>query len=422
MLQELKSWFVRVLIWSQAYTKTDMVYFASGGFWLFLGQVVSSFSAFILAIAFANFTSPETYGTYKYILSLAGLFSIFSLPGMNTALARAVANGHASSIHAVTRSRIFHACIGCAFALAGSAYYFFNENSQLSLALFMIAVTLPFFDTFTTYLFYFVGKKRFDLRTTYNAVTQMVSTLALLATIACTDNLLLILAAYFIPLIFMRAAIYLRIARNMPRTETAHEDAHVIRYGKHLTVMQILGMIGAEMDKILIWKFLGPSQVAIYTLALAIPEQLKGPLKGVGELAFPKFAAQTPEDIRANMPALWRKLALYAFVLLGISIAYILTVPYIFQIFFPQYMASVPYSQLFALSIVGYTASIPIALLAAQKKTLIQYIASIVQPIVAIGLLAALIPLYGIWGAIIALVISRFFTAAIYLITLFRLR
>lgn len=421
MRENLKNWLVRVLRWSQRYTKTDMLYLASGGFWYVVGQAVASLSALALAVAFANLVSPEVYGTYKYILSLAGIFAIASLPGINTAIARAVARGNESVIHAATRSRILHACAGSVIALAGGAYYLLNGNVELSLALLIIAATLPFFDTLTSYLFYFAGKRRFDLKTKYYAATQITSVLILIGTLFVTDNLILILLAYFVPLALMRAVQYARVTREIPRTPT-NESTEVVRYGKHLTVMQILGMVAGEIDKVLIWKFLGPAQVAVYMFALAIPEQFKGPLKGVGELAFPKFAAQTPEQIRANLPALWRKLTLYGLGLLGISLIYIAAAPYIFNLLFPQYSTSIFYSQLFALAMITNVASIPIAIFSAQQKTSLQYALSNIQPVIAIGLFVFLIPQYGIMGAIVALLISKFITAASYLVSLYFVR
>lgn len=398
-----------------------MLYLVSGSLWYVAGQVVASFSALALAIVFANLAPPEVYGTYKYILSLAGIFAIVSLPGINTAVARAVARGHESVVHAATRSRVVHACVGSIIALAGSAYYLLKGNVELSLALLVIAAALPLFDTLTSYLFYFVGKRRFDIRTKYYAATQVISVLALVGTLLVTDNLTLILLAYFIPLTLVRATQYLYVVRTIPRTHT-EEDVNTVRYGKHLTAMQVLGMVAGEIDKVLIWKFLGPAQVAVYTFALAIPEQFKGPLKGIGELAFPKFAAQTPEQIRENLPALWRKIALYALGLLGLSLVYIAAAPYLFALAFPQYAMSVSYSQLYALAMVTNVASIPIAIFSAQQKTALQYTLSNIQPVIAIGLFALLIPPYGIMGAIVALLISKFVTVALYLGSLYFVR
>lgn len=422
MLSSLKNSSIRLLRWSERYLKTDMVYLAGGGFWVIVGQAVSSFSVFALAVAFANLVPPEVYGTYKYILSLAGIFAIFALPGIGTALMQTTAKGGDSTIHAATRARILYACIGSIFALIGSAYYLYNENVQLSVALLIIAAALPLFDTFYSYPSYLVGKRRFDLRAKYHALVHVVSMLSVVATIFFTDNLTLILLAYFVPLIGIRTTLHYRVTRTIPHTAVPEQNAEVVQYGKHLTAMQILGMIANEIDKVIIWKFLGPVHVAMYTFALAVPEQIKGPLKGVGELAFPKFASQTSEQIKENLPALFRKLALYALLLFGISLVYILAAPYIFKLVFPQYMESVRYSQLYALTTVTGVASIPIAILAAQKRTRTQYIISTIQPVIAIGLLILLVPLYGIMGAIIALMLSKFITAALFLGSLFTLK
>lgn len=54
---------------SERYFKTDMVYLAKGGSWLFSAQVLSGALSFILAIAFANLVPKEAFGTYKYVLS-----------------------------------------------------------------------------------------------------------------------------------------------------------------------------------------------------------------------------------------------------------------------------------------------------------------------------------------------------------------
>ncbi len=422
MLPTLKNTLVRLLRWSERYLKTDMVYLASGGFWITLGQTISSLAVLLLAIAFANLVPPDIYGTYKYILSLAGILAIFTLPGMNTALMHATARGSGSTIHAVTRTRILYACAGSVLALIASAYYLYYENIQLSFALLILAASLPLFDTFTSYLSYLVGKKRFDLRAKYHAFTHVVSTLVLIVTLLFTDSVIFILLAYFIPFMSIRVALYYHVARTIPHTSTQSDDTEVIRYGKHQTAMQILSMAANEFDKILIWKFVGPLHVAMYTFALAIPEQIKGPLKGVGELAFPKFAAQTPEQIKKNLPALWRKIALYALGLFVISLLYILTAPYIFMLVFPQYMESVQYSRLYALTIVTHVASIPIAILGAQKRTKTLYVISTIQPVITIGLLVLLVPPYGIMGAIVALMLSKFITTIICLGSLFTIK
>ena len=156
MRENLRDWPVRALRWSQKYTKTDMLYLASGSFWYVAGQVITSLSTLALAVAFANLVSPEVYGTYKYVLSLAGIFSIASLPGISTAIARAVARGNESVIHAATRSRILHACAGSAVASREARIISLMETWSFTLR-FSSSRLLYLFDTFTAYLSFFVG-------------------------------------------------------------------------------------------------------------------------------------------------------------------------------------------------------------------------------------------------------------------------
>ena len=66
---KIKEKIFNLLHWSQKYTGTDMVYLATGGFWLISGQIFYSATAFLLSIAFANLWSKETYGIYTYIIS-----------------------------------------------------------------------------------------------------------------------------------------------------------------------------------------------------------------------------------------------------------------------------------------------------------------------------------------------------------------
>ncbi|XKT74484.1 MAG: oligosaccharide flippase family protein [Patescibacteria group bacterium UBA2163] len=394
-----------------------MVYLASGGFWLTVGQGVSSLSAFALAIAFANLVPPETYGTYKYLLSIAAIFAIFTLPGMNTAVARAVARGNEVTVRAATKARLLWSFLGTLAAFGGALYYFINGNMELAIALAIIGAVLPLFDTFTTYNGYLTGKREFKKQSLFHLVSQSISTASLIGALLLTNNVLFLLLAYFVPLAVVRFVLYKKVAASL---KLGAPDKETLTYGKHLSFINVLGVVAGSIDKILLWKFLGPAQLAIYVFALAIPEQMKGPLKGIGELAFPKFAAQTPEQIHKNMPSLWRKLALYATGLFGISLLYILAAPFIFKFLFPQYMESVIYSQIFSLTLVTAFGAVLAQLLAAQKKIQVQYIISTVQPIIAVALFLIFIPIYEVWGAILAFAISRLVAIILYISAVIR--
>lgn len=395
----------RLLRWSERYTKTDMVYLATGGFWIGLGQIASSLSALLLAVAFANLLPADVYGTYKYALSLASMFAIFTLPGSATALARAVAQGSDGNLRAATRERVLFSLLGVACALVLALYYFLAGNYLHAAVGVIIACALPIFDTFTLYASFLTGKKDFKTQTKYHLIAQATSVLVLLTALFVTDNLLIILCAYFLPLALIRYLFYRNTAARVPAN--APIDKNTFVYGRHLSVMNVLATFAGNIDKFLLWHFLGPVQLAVYTFATAIPEQLKGPLKGMSELALPRFAEKSSDEVARALPAFWRKLGIYTLGLFALAAAYVLAAPYIFALLFPLYMDSVPYSQLFALSVPAAANVVPFAALAAQRKTGPQYFLNIVQPLFQTLLFFLMIPYGGIMGAIVAWVAGR---------------
>ena len=119
---------------SEKYTKTDMVYLFKGGSWLTLGNIISSVSALLLTIAFANLITKETFGSYKYILSFVGILSIPTLFGMGTAVVRAVARGHEGSLISALKMKIRWGFWGSLIGILLSGYYYFQGNGILAIA------------------------------------------------------------------------------------------------------------------------------------------------------------------------------------------------------------------------------------------------------------------------------------------------
>src|SRR4051812_37889883 len=101
--------------WGRVF-KTDLSYLARGSFWLAIGQMATSACSLLLTVAFANIFTKDGYGTYKYVLSIAGLLSVFSLSGYGDGIIRASARGHDSTIFPATRDRIKFALLGALVA------------------------------------------------------------------------------------------------------------------------------------------------------------------------------------------------------------------------------------------------------------------------------------------------------------------
>lgn len=397
----LQQKFKDLLIWSQKYTKTDMLYLAKGGFWLSLGQVISLVASFALSLAFANLMPPEVYGTYRYVLSIFGILAIPTLAGLNISLNRAVARGYDGSAREVLKTKITWGVLGGIGGLAVALFYYLHGNTQLMICFLIAAAFLPFMDSFDIYGAILHGKKDFKTATKYSIIPQIIAASVMIATLVLTKNIYFIILAYFVSWTTLRF-IFLKLAlRNVKLN--GQKDPNTISYGKHLSLMGIIAIIAAYFDRLLVFHYWGAVEVAIYSIAIAPPEQIKGVLSNIHNLAFPKFAQRADSEIRAGMKGKFIRSFLLGVLVVG---AYIVTAPYIYHFFFPKYSASIFLSQLFSLSLLNISFGPAETYLSAKMKVKELYFVNTFTPIFQIIIMA----LFTIWQGLIGLIIARIIT------------
>lgn len=402
MLQEIKYKIYNFLRWTERWTQTDMIYLAKGGSWLGVGQVVSMAAAFLSSIAFANLLPVETYGAYKYIFSIIGILSIPTLGGMSTALIQSVARGSEGTLYAATKTKMRWGLLSAVGGLGLAAYYYYGHNPYLALSFLVAAVFLPLMDPLNIYTSYLNGKKEFKLITEFNVINQIIILAVMVTAIWLTKNIWLIILIYFIINTSANSFFYWLTVRRAPPNREVSQEA--LSYGKHLTVMNVIGLIAGQLDKILMWHYLGAAELAIYAFALAPIDQANtGILKNSVFLAMPKFSTNDPNSLKKNLPL---KLIKFTFLTLIAALAYIIIAPYLYQTFFPKYAVSVVYSRFYALTL----AILPLGLFTTaivsqgQKKKL--YFLSTTMSILKIIFLLVFLPLWGIAGAIFALILA----------------
>ena len=400
MINKIKLKIYKLLRKSEKWTQTDMVYLASGGFWLTSNKFVGTITAFILAIAYANLLSKDTYATYKYVLSIISILGIFTLAGINTAITRSVAMGYEATIKLATKIKIRWALIGSSIGICISAYYYLNENYILGLSILAASIILPVQNSFL-YAPYLNGNKYFKTISVYNSIKNISIAAILLVVLFFSPNVfILILALYGGNTIIQATLNYITFKRHKINDKI---DKKSLTYGKHLSLMSVLGIISEQLDKIFLWHLLGPTQLAIYAFAMLPVEQIKSFIKTIATLSIPKLAVQNKNILKRTLP---NKIFKFLLISLPIVVIYISISPFIFKIFFPNYLNSIIYSQIFAISILLFPLRFFSTAILAQGNKKILYKLNIILPIIKIILLTSLIPLLGTMGAIIALILS----------------
>ncbi|OIO46068.1 hypothetical protein COX24_01725 [bacterium (Candidatus Gribaldobacteria) CG23_combo_of_CG06-09_8_20_14_all_37_87_8] len=412
MHYELKKKGYALLKWSEKYFKTDMIYVARGGFWLFFGQIATFGTSFVLTWAFANFATKEVFGAYKYILSLTAILAVPVLSGMNTALLRAVASGKEGVLIPVLKTKLKWGLLSIVGSFGLAIYYFLQGNKELALGLAIAALFIPLVNSFSLWEQFLSGKKEFKRQNIYKAIVNLANMAVLMLPILLKSNLFVILSTYFISWTFLHALFFiLTYKKYRPKQEY---DAKTMCFGKHLSLMSIIGMVDSQLDKIVLWHFLGADQVAVFSIALVLPATLGGVLKIINSLAMPKLSEAKIADLKRTIP----KKTFYLFILvLPIVVGYILFAPLLFKIFFPKYIEAVIYTQVAALTLLFFPRALFGTALTAKAQTKALYMNTIILSPLYIVSLLLLVPAFGIMGAVLAILaleIGTFILQAIY--------
>ena len=394
------------LIKLQEYLHVDTLYLARGGFWLTAAFFLSSILGLVQVIVFANFLPKEKYGTYKYILSLAGAFSFLTLTGMNDAVAQATAKSGSSSILSyAVKIQLKWNFIFSAVLTGLSVYYFLNSNNLLAKCLFVLGITFPLATTFNTYGAFLTGKKDFKRGSIYGTISSSIQIISLITVALLTNDIFTLVITYALSILGPTLFFYFRTLK-LHKSEIILEEkqkTELLTYTGHLSFMHVLSGIAQYVDKLVIFHYLGAIELAVYGLALAIPERIRGYVKNLGVMIMPKLAEKTFEDIHKSF---YKRV--FQGMLIGtlMSATYILLSPIFYKIFLPKYLDAITFSQVFSLTLIfALPANYISGIFSAHKMVRPLYYSSLGASIIKITLYIVLGRLYGIWGVIASILI-----------------
>lgn len=394
---------------SEKLAGTDMVYLAKGASWLTLGHFVSSLGSFLLAVAFANLVPKEIFGTYKFVISIASIILVFSLGGMTNSLNQAVARGFEGGMKRIKNLRIKFGVIGAILSLLISGYYLLLKNNiELGTSFALIAIFIPLLESFNHYESYLQGKKLFREQIVYNIISRLISIGLLITLIFFTNNLYVILLGYFIPWTLTRMFFYFWTLKKFKPNEL--EDPGSISYGKHLSLVGVVGKIGTYLDNILLFHFLGPVQVATYNFAFAPIEQIRAVYKNIPVLAVPKLANKSLSEIDKVLHSRLIKLLFIGILIAGV---YVTCAPFLFKIFFPEYLNAILLSQIFSIILIirlplSFISAVTQSQLNITPKNWLYWRQS--SHVVQIISMFILIPTIGIMGVVISRILFQITT------------
>ena len=394
----------RLLNTLEKHLKIDMRYLLSGGAWLFTGQGIQVLSGLVMTIVFANFLPKESFGTYQFIMSAAAILGVLTL-GMAIPVKRAASKGIDGSLRFGFRTQLKWS-IGI-FILGGllASYYFYNDNHTLGKAFLVIGTLSPFIGSFSLFKSYLHGKQKFKESALLGFWLRPVLIITMLTTVYFTDDPFMLVLVYFSTSFVSTGILYLLTISRYSSSDTTL-DSFPLNYAKHLTFLGVITTVGNHAEKLLIFHFLGAAQVAVYAIAMLPTTHLLRLYVIIGDLIFPKFTQHAYTTIKEGM---LRKIIL-VFMLSVILVAiFIFSAPFIYMSVFPAYPEAILLSQLAILALLTKFGNLFMQAFSSHEMKKEQYIIRTSGIFLKIVSLLILIPLFGLFGAIYAFLITHIY-------------
>ncbi len=406
----------RFVLLSNSLLQIDSAYFVKGGMLAFLNMGVGIVSGVIVASVLARFFTKSQLGEYDLILSLASLYAVFALPGINQLIVQSAARGNDGSLSEGFRASVKGMVIGLPVLAAASYYYSQTHNFTIALGLLVLGVLWLFRYPFRLYEPFLMGKKRFGMLSLYTIASGVILSTAVVLTVLLSRSVLATVAVYGVMFILLDGWFYHQVKRLVKNTRT---DPGQIRYSMYLTLLSVLPLISARVDKVLLAAFFSTAELGVYYVATIIPASLQRLFQSLIDVTFPKIAPLSPASHLEVMHRHAWKFVLFAALT---SFAIVVTVPFVIPLLFTSaYREAVWYAQLEAVSFMLFPVNLFLAnFLTAQRRTTSQFFVSTMPSIIKVVLAAALIPLFGIVAVIGANFAGRVVMLAVTLYILLR--
>ena len=369
--------------------------------WVFSSTILNKVFLLIFSIVAVKTFPIEVFGKYQFVRSISSLFLIFTIPGLTKGLIQSFSRNYDKSFFKVLKVIFLTSFIASLFALLITVN--FVNDDHLRNSFIIIFILFPFAYGLNLWKSFFIGKSKFRQHSTLLNLSEITKfSLMSFFLLKISTNLedIVFIDCFCSALlnIFMTYYVYKRIDPS-----TYYEDGLLI-YGTRRTLIESTNEIGNQISKVLIYAFISPSNLAIYSLAVNISESIKIIIQSIRQVLISKFA--TIKDFTTKIKKSLRNLSY----LIGIFILIIcfIGLPVFIKFFGEEYLSSLLYCQILTLSLlISLKDQINVSFLYARfdikaikninlKSNLIRIISSII-----------LIQPFGIFGAIISTIFYR---------------
>ncbi len=263
----------------------DLNYFLPQGILVAGRFVVTTLITLLISVAFARLTSKETFGQYQYVLSIASLLSIFSLPGLNTAALRAFVEGDEHAIQRSVRYSFLGSLIASLILVVFGLYDSIHGQRMLGMAIALSGVFMPFFYAPNNWYLYYEGKLNFRSSTLRLIAANLILLIGILIGLKNGFNLVGLVLLYFGLNATLTVYFYLEGKKKVTSPVTISKLN--INYAIRCTIQKFTGTLGENIQSVAVSTLFGFANLAIYQVAQSFVNAFVGLTGALSATYFP---------------------------------------------------------------------------------------------------------------------------------------
>ncbi len=405
-MTQAPAWLDALLTWVTRRFKIDAHYFAKNSIYVALSHGLTIAKGLTTGYLISRLFPAQMYGEYRFVLSITGTIGVLGLSGLPRAISRAVARGDKDiPLHYTIRWYTIFCLVGAA-AILGVIPFLGHWQHEDLWPMFLLAAMLFVPINVGTTLFggIVIGKGKFGMSFKAGLISSILIIIGTLAMLLIHPSAIVLLALVTgIP-----AMVYLVSLRKAVREFPS--DSHrfgILSYGIRLSIADIPMSLSWYLDGLLISGLFGLKELALFSVATMIPEEVKGLIKEFLPLSFSKQAAGTDSfERRMHLTKVVSWLTIIMAIGIGI---YLLISPKVMPFLFPLYDPSsiVPVTNAAAIVLITMPATLFAQQLEAQGRAKDVLISQWMSSAVFAIALVILVPLAGLIGALAARGIFR---------------
>lgn len=351
MLKATKEKVIRFSKYAEKYTKVRHADFLSSGFWLSLSQAMSIGLGILTSIMFARYSDKITFGYYQFAFGVFGTIIPLSLPGINTAVVSSLVFGKSGSLFYGFKVKLKFSFWGALVLFFVAGYFYFIKHDILITKVFvLLSCFFPINYPFTIFFSYFTAHKKYQQMAIWQSVARILTAAGVMAGILFFNNIFWILLLYCSTTMVFNLIMFAYFY-NKKEEVFGEVDPSIVPYGKQLTVSNILPQVLNNFDRVVLPMFLGVEALAIYGVAVKIPDTIKGFFTSFIDSAFlPKLVGKKSSLVIEKIKNVW----FFAVFLLLLAMI-ILVLPFAIRFLFGHtYEAAILPAQIYTLAILPF--------------------------------------------------------------------